>query len=86
MALGVDRFLITDINAVLNGKPSPASEIPVIWEWPSNHGNGGNVLYLDGHVEFVSYPGRFPMTKPFIKALGEIEPEFNEDVLPPTGR
>ena len=86
LTFGVDRFLITDINAVLNGKPSPASEIPVIWEWPSNHGNGGNVLYLDGHVEFVPYPGKFPMTERFVEALRETEPEFNEDVLPPTTR
>jgi prepilin-type processing-associated H-X9-DG protein len=76
LTLGVDRFLISDSNAVLHGKPSPASEIPVIWEWPSNHGKGGNVLYLDGHVEFVPYPGKFPMTKPFIEALKEIKPEF----------
>jgi prepilin-type processing-associated H-X9-DG protein len=23
---------------------------------------GGNVLYMDGHVEFVKYPGKFPMS------------------------
>ena len=23
---------------------------------------GGNVLYMDGHVEFIKYPGKFPMT------------------------
>ena len=28
-----------------------------------NHVPGGsNVLYMDGHVEFVRYPGKFPMT------------------------
>ena len=23
---------------------------------------GGNILYMDGHVEFERYPGRFPLT------------------------
>lgn len=27
--------------------------------------NGLNVLYMDGHVEFVQYPGTFPATKAF---------------------
>ena len=22
---------------------------------------GGNVLYMDGHVRFIKYPGNFPM-------------------------
>ncbi len=33
-----------------------------------NHIPGGaNILYLDGHVEFVKYPGKFPVT-PFVAA------------------
>lgn len=24
---------------------------------------GGNVLFMDGHVEFMAYPGTFPMTE-----------------------
>lgn len=43
------------------------SAIPVLIEWPDNaHSSerlGGNVLWLDGHVEWVPYPGRFPMTE-----------------------
>jgi prepilin-type processing-associated H-X9-DG protein len=28
-----------------------------------NHIPGGcNVLYMDGHVEFIRYPGRYPVT------------------------
>ena len=23
---------------------------------------GSNVLYMDGHVEFINYPGKFPIT------------------------
>ncbi|MFC1736028.1 hypothetical protein ACFL1X_07915 [Candidatus Hydrogenedentota bacterium] len=43
----------------------PSSKIPVMFEWPDNHGNvrGGQVLYLDGHSEWVDYPGKFPMTE-----------------------
>lgn len=41
--------------------------IPVLIEWPDNiHSSerlGGNVLWLNGHVEWVKYPGRFPMTE-----------------------
>jgi prepilin-type processing-associated H-X9-DG protein len=67
---GIERFLITDIN-----NPAVANEatrrVPVIWEWPENH-NGGYVLYLDGHVEFVPYPGKFPMTATFQNRLRAI--------------
>ncbi len=41
--------------------------IPVLIEWPDNtHSSerlGGNVLWLNGYVEWVKYPGRFPMTE-----------------------
>ena len=44
--------------------------VPVMVENPGHHeGPGGNVLYMDGHVEFVEYPGKFPMTPAFIEAL-----------------
>jgi prepilin-type processing-associated H-X9-DG protein len=29
---------------------------------------GANVMFLDGHVEFIKYPGRFPVAKNFILA------------------
>lgn len=36
-----------------------------------NHIPGGcNVLYMDGHVEFVNYPGKFPCTKEFSGLVG----------------
>jgi len=47
-----------------------------------NHVPGGsNVLYMDGHVEFVKYPGKFPMTHLMstIQLGGQASPwEFNE--------
>ncbi len=74
---GVERFLITDINSPAAAGAS-ASALPVLWDALGsseytdnmagtvtfNHLPGGsNVLYLDGHVEFVRYPGAFPVTE-----------------------
>jgi len=58
-----ERFLITDISNP-GAAVDAAKHIPVIWEWPENH-QGGYVLFKDGHVEFVPYPGKFPMTAAF---------------------
>lgn len=59
---GVERFLITDINNP-GASAKAQSEIAVLWDALStivanyNHLPGGsNVLYLDGHVEFLRYP------------------------------
>jgi prepilin-type processing-associated H-X9-DG protein len=56
----------------------PFSEIPVTWDKPSTDLTkfshiplGGNVLYLDGHVEFIRYPGTFPMTGTMARLLDE---------------
>jgi prepilin-type processing-associated H-X9-DG protein len=73
---GIERFLITDIN-----NPAAASrgqsEIFVLYDKTStvveqfNHVPGGsNVLYLDGHVEFVKYPGPGPVTRAFAVSMG----------------
>jgi len=69
---GVERFLITDSNQP--GTPRElASKVPIMWDRPGQHDvPGGNVLYIDGRVEFVKYPGKFPMTEKFIKKLEEI--------------
>ena len=51
------------------GTVAPAM-IPVMMEDPENHvPGGGNVLFMDGHVEFIKYPGQFPMTPAFVEAL-----------------
>jgi prepilin-type N-terminal cleavage/methylation domain-containing protein/prepilin-type processing-associated H-X9-DG protein len=74
MKEGVERFLITDINNPA-GSAKAQSEIAVMWDQISttpgdgtgttmNHIPGGsNVLYLDGHVEFLKYDaqGKFPV-------------------------
>jgi prepilin-type processing-associated H-X9-DG protein len=39
------------------------SEIPVFFDAPRHNPEGGNVLYMDGHVEFIRFDpnGKFPM-------------------------
>ncbi|MBN2310447.1 MAG: hypothetical protein JXR94_15850 [Candidatus Hydrogenedentes bacterium] len=72
---GIERFMITDINnpaATAQGQ----SVIPVMGDWVSvdmispegfcefNHSPGGaNVLYMDGHVDFIKYPDKWPCDK-----------------------
>ena len=32
---------------------------------------GGNVIYMDGHLEYIEYPGKFPMTETMARLLDE---------------
>lgn len=71
---GVERFHITDINNPVAGALA-RSRLPVIIEWPvttEERGTGGNVLYLDGLVEWVPYPGKWPMTEKTINTLRDL--------------
>jgi prepilin-type N-terminal cleavage/methylation domain-containing protein/prepilin-type processing-associated H-X9-DG protein len=77
---GIERFLITDINNP-GASARAQSEIFTMWDITStvaegyNHVPGGsNVLYLDGHVTFVRYPGPddSPLNKGFAAFSGEI--------------
>jgi prepilin-type N-terminal cleavage/methylation domain-containing protein/prepilin-type processing-associated H-X9-DG protein len=68
---GVERFLIMDINNPA-ATAIAQSEVPIMWDYIEGgrdtaakgrfaHIPGGvNALYMDGHVEFVRYPGEFP--------------------------
>ena len=77
---GIERFFITDINNpaasamaqsevwifqddIRAGQPQAMNHIP----------GGGNVLYMDGHVKFVRYPGETPFSKAWAA--------FNTDIL-----
>ena len=42
-------------------------------ERPELHGIGGHVLYLDGHFEFVPYPGKFPTVPSFVEGLRSLD-------------
>jgi len=63
---GIERFLITDINNPA-GTAQAQSELAVMWDEISggeashfNHVPGGcNVLFMDGHVEFLRYSGEY---------------------------
>lgn len=73
---GIERFLITDINDP--GESATAqSSIFILYDKTAtvvkyfNHAPGGvNVLYLDGHVNFVRYPGAAPATEGFALTMG----------------
>lgn len=50
------------------------SSFPVLIERPENHvPKGGNVLYMDGHVDFLKYPGPWPMTETTIGILESLD-------------
>jgi len=65
---GIERFFITDINNPAASSLAQ-SELAAYWDVLSvaiqdfNHVPGGsNVLYMDGHVEFIRYPSEdFPV-------------------------
>jgi prepilin-type processing-associated H-X9-DG protein len=66
---GIERFYITDINNPASSA-NAQSEIPVMFETLSSIPGGRNVLYMDGHVEFVRYGDTFPATIETDKILG----------------
>ena len=56
------------------GRKVNLAKTPVLIDWPENHDNeGANVLFLDGHVEFVTYPGKWPMTEHTIQVLQDLK-------------
>ncbi len=73
---GIERFMITDINNPA-ASAMAQSEVPVMWDmaWTPLGGDGwsyfnhipggGNVLYMDGHVEFLRYPSEWPICKAY---------------------
>jgi prepilin-type processing-associated H-X9-DG protein len=72
---GVERFFITDINNPA-GSTQAQSAIPVLFEAVYPEGERGalplgiNVLYMDGHVEFIRWGEAFPA----LREVGEVLP------------
>ena len=66
---GIERFAITDINNPAASAVAQ-SEVPIMHDLVSedvgefSHVPGGaNVLYMDGHVEFIKFPGDYPISR-----------------------
>ncbi|MCP4641583.1 MAG: DUF1559 domain-containing protein [bacterium] len=82
---GIERFLISDINNPAATAQSQ-SELAVLWDQVAtslftHDGNGidfnhppagGNVLFMDGHVEFLQLSSRFPISNAWIKLMEEL--------------
>lgn len=74
---GIERFILTDINNPASTAVGQ-SELAVMWDTLSvdvsefNHTPGGsNVLYLDGHVDFLTYPdAEFPGNRETAEMIG----------------
>jgi prepilin-type processing-associated H-X9-DG protein len=78
MREGVERFMITDINNPA-ASAQAQSQIWVMIDALSieisnfNHPPGGsNVLYMDGHVLFIRYPGDAPISKGLAITVGTL--------------
>ena len=79
---GIERFFITDINNPAGSAQSQSElpvmwdgahwfgddyAPSIIGTAAFNHIPGGaNVLYMDGHVTFVRYPGEFPLNSSYV--------------------
>jgi prepilin-type N-terminal cleavage/methylation domain-containing protein/prepilin-type processing-associated H-X9-DG protein len=71
---GIERFFVTDVNNPASTAIAQ-STLSVMYDFVSqeidefNHVPGGaNVLFMDGHTEFIKYPGKSPVT-PLMGAL-----------------
>ena len=73
---GIERFFITDINNA-GASAKAQSSIWILWDDVSsarpdamNHIPGGcNVLYMDGHVQFIRYGTDSPVSKGMVQIL-----------------
>ncbi|MBN2307815.1 MAG: DUF1559 domain-containing protein [Candidatus Hydrogenedentes bacterium] len=77
---GIERFFITDVNNPA-ATSMAQSDLPVMWDEISvavpdfNHVPGGaNVLYMDGHVRFVSWPSEEFPVNPYMAYLEDAMP------------
>ena len=75
---GIERFLITDINNPA-ASAKAQSGVFIMFDKISktvkyyNHVPGGsNVLFMDGHVEFIRYPGNAPVSKGMALFMGTL--------------
>ena len=78
---GIERFLITDINNPAASARAQSTIFVMFDVLSSNVGDfshipgGCNVLFMDGHVEFIKFPGEQPVTKSLAVTVGTLDPE-----------
>ncbi len=84
---GIERFLITDINNPA-ASAHAQSVLPIYWDSVNSDPGGGstfnhipggaNVLFLDGHVDFLRYAasGPFPANAPWANSFAIVEALF----------
>ncbi len=74
---GIERFLITDINNPAASAKAQSEmwvmtdDVNADVQYMNHVPGGGNVLYMDGHVEFIRYPGETPVSRAFAILLGD---------------
>lgn len=91
---GIERFLVTDINNPA-ASAMAQSQLAVMWDIISsrsdtsdnqfNHIPGGiNILYMDGHADFIRYPDVYPCDEYLAGKLGKGGPTAptDPDTLP----
>ena len=71
---GIERSAITDIHEPM-ASSNVSSSIPVMLDRDAYHEPGGiNVLYLDGHVEYVAMGSKWPAKQWFMDEMAELDP------------
>lgn len=78
---GIERFMITDINNPASTAQAQSNIYIMLDQLGTggtislfNHIPGGcNVLYLDGHVEFIRYPTKQPINQAFANIMAIFE-------------
>ena len=77
---GMERFYVTDINNAA-ASAMAQSTLPVMWDRVAtkigrdgfNHLPGGaNVLYFDGHVEYLKYTAGHPVSPAYAYVISEL--------------
>lgn len=75
---GIERFFITDINNPA-ASAKAQSDLWIYFDAATtnvsqyNHvPGGGNILYMDGHVEFLRYPSESPLTVCIVTLIGAV--------------
>ncbi|MFO7976820.1 MAG: DUF1559 domain-containing protein [Candidatus Hydrogenedentota bacterium] len=67
---------------VCRGSGVATGELPVMFDASDSSGNmtvfnhipgGVNVLFMDGHVEFIRYPDGYPMTQAVLETLSQLD-------------